>query len=141
MQLINQNFGASREAASTIMTGIKSVPSMENTPEGAKLLVNGAKEMNNNTMDRYTFKDWWARPDGPNPGDLRGADVAFNKMFPPQSYAQRAISQENPINVNTPGALKNLLPGTVIKFGNAQPKIIPVMQQYPFQLPSINGQQ
>lgn len=113
MQMISQQFGAGREAGNIIMTGIKSNPSIENTPEGAKMLVNGIREVNNNTIDRYSFKDWWARPDGPHPGDLRNADVAFNKVFPSTSYAQRAISQEQPVRVNTPGGRAALLPGTI----------------------------
>jgi hypothetical protein len=142
MQLINSQFGASREAASVIQTGLKSVPSMENTPQGAKLLLNGAKEVSNNTMDRYTFKEWWARPDGPHPGDLRGADVAFNQAFPPQLYAKRAISQEQPIDISGLKAPPNLLPGTVIRYGNQPPKIVPQTQQLPegLTLPSISGQ-
>lgn len=141
MQLINSQFGASREAASIVMTGLKSVPSMENTPQGAQLLVNGAKEISNNTIDRYTFKDWWAREDGPHPGDLRGADAAFNKMFPPQLYAKRAISQEQPIDITGLKNAPNLLPGTIIKYGSAPPKVLPVIQKYDFELPSINGGQ
>jgi hypothetical protein len=139
MQLINSQFGASREAASVIQTGLKSVPSMENTPQGAQLLLNGAKEVSNNTIDRYTFKEWWAGKDGPQPGDLRGADVAFNKMFPPQAYAQRAISQDQPINV-TGIQQPKLLPGTKIIY-NGQIGTFKPPVNYPFELPSINGQQ
>lgn len=127
MQMISQMFGAQREAANVIMTGIKSNPSIENTPAGARMLVNGIQEMNKNTMDRYSFKDWWSRADGPHPGDLRGADVIFNTAFPPQAYAQRAISLEKPINVNNPTARNMLLPGTNYIAPDGSKRVVPEM--------------
>lgn len=122
MQSVNQYFGAAREAASTIMSTVSAQPGIDNTMQGNKMILNAIDEGANYQKDLYDFKTNWMKEHN---GNLIGSDLAFNKMNPPEKYSQRAISQVHPINVNKPAAIKSLLPGTYIKFGSHQPKMIP----------------
>jgi len=126
MQLTNQYFGGAREAASTIQSATSAVPNTSNTYTGAKMLLNGIEESAAYQKDLYNFKTQWAQN---NSGDLRGADNAFNKQNPPEAYAQRAISHEQPIRVNNASAYNRLLPGTVYKAPDGTTRIIPAPQQ------------
>lgn len=126
-QATNQYFGASHEAAS-IITSMTAANPGPNIPGGANnTILNGQEEAANYAKDLYEFKQKYSDQ---NNGDLRGADTSFNQMFPPQKYAMRAISQDKPIPVNNPAAVRQLLPGTrfVVRMGNGQttqPKMVP----------------
>lgn len=126
MQAINEMFGASREAASVISTGIKSFPGGDLSPKGNMLLSHVILEGANRVSDLHEYKQQ-ALESGQY--DLRKAEIDFNKQFPPESYARRAISQMTPVTVNKPGGVQKLLPGTLFVTPqmpkNANPKMIP----------------
>lgn len=122
MTLIQQNFGAAREAASTITTGIKSVPGTENTMQGAKMMLNGIKESAQYQSDLYNYKLQWAQDHG---GNLLGADAQFNKESGgPAKYGKRAISQTIPYKVNSPKSLSLYLPGTKVVAPDGTPMVV-----------------
>lgn len=121
MQAINEMFGASREAASIVQTGIKSFPGGELSPQGNQLLAQVVLEGANRITDLYDYKQA-ALQNGSY--DLRQAEIDFNKKFPPESYTRRAISQMTPITVNKPAALDKLLPGTIVKLPNGETRTI-----------------
>lgn len=112
MQVVNQFFGGSREAASIINSATSAVPNAENTPTGAKLVLSGIRESARQIIDRRTFETNWANT---HEGNLIGADVAFNKERPAQMYTRRAISQVEPYSVKTPADASRFLPGTLVR--------------------------
>jgi hypothetical protein len=109
MQLVSSQFGASREAATTIMSATQAVPSAENSPIGAKLVLNGIRETAQNEVDRHNFELQWQAQHG---GDLTGAREAFDQTATPQMYQRRAISTVQPPVISDPSQLNNYLPGT-----------------------------
>lgn len=112
-QLTNQFFGGGREAASTIMNSQKAVAGAGDTPKGALLGVATIREVARMGIDRRNFMTNWML-DPKNEGDMRSAEEQFYKQRTPESYALRARSIFDPVRINSPGALKNLLPGTKV---------------------------
>lgn len=123
MELISSQYGAAREAASTIQTGISAVPSDQNSPEGAKRVLYGIREMAQNAIDRRNF----VLQNGKD-GDYRGLEEQFNKQFPAQMYVRRALSQQQPYKINASPSdpdklskeLSRYLPGTILKTSDGQ---------------------
>lgn len=111
MKGISALFGASKEAASIIHTGIGAFPQPLNSYEGAKFLKSVYGEAADNTIDRHIFETNWAMRHN---GSLMGANEAFNQQYPAVKYSRRAISQIQPYVVNSPEDLNKYLPGTRI---------------------------
>jgi len=112
----------SREAAQIIHMSAAATPGTENTPQGYKLISGGYREMNQREVDLRNFETNWMQQ---RQGNLIGAETAFNTQYTPKMYADRAISQVHPIRVNTPGAVKNMLPGTMFVGPDGIPRVVP----------------
>lgn len=78
----------SREAAMIINQATAAVPSGDNSPMGAKRLLAGIGSMAQRQQDWYSFVQRWTAQTG---GSTLGAQDAFNKMHPPQQYADNAV--------------------------------------------------
>jgi len=109
MQAAKEFYGGQKEAQSIIQQTIKTKPGLETTEQGAKRIVAAFNETSNYQIDKRNFQVNWLQS---HPGDLTGADEAFNKTNAPELYSKRAISQFQPIKVNSAAGLKQLLPGT-----------------------------
>jgi hypothetical protein len=83
----------SREAASIVQSSVGAVPSAENTPMGFKLVTSGIRQAIQREKDYYAFATDYAQS---HRGNTFGADVAFNKQFPPELYAKTAIANSIP---------------------------------------------
>ncbi len=90
----------SREAASIVQSSVGAVPSAENSPLGFKLVTSGIRQAIQREKDFYAFSTDYAQS---HRGNTFGADVAFNKQFPPDLYAKTAIANSLP-----PDAVKML---------------------------------
>lgn len=86
--LVNQFLGGQREAYNTIEKSIQSVPGIGNSYLGGKLLTESLRQTAQRAIDQREFQQAWADRRG---GDLSGSIEAFNKQFPPQMYAERAL--------------------------------------------------
>lgn len=92
MELIKSNFGGSREAASIIQMGNTAVPSAANTYQGAKYVSATINAAAQRQIDLHEYKARLAQEGRP----LTGADVAFNKAYPAETYAKTAIASVIP---------------------------------------------
>lgn len=92
MELINQNFGGSREAASIIQMGRTAVPNVENSYLGAKYVSATIRAAAQREIDLYNYKANLAK----NSKSLVSADADFNAAHPAQGYAMRAITSQIP---------------------------------------------
>lgn len=109
MMLTSSNFGGSREAASIINGAIKANPGLANTPQAATLLLNSIKEAAQRQVDKRVYMNTYQQRTN---GDLGTADTDFDQAMPPQAYSRRALSKVDPIRVQQPSDLNQLLPGT-----------------------------
>lgn len=78
-----------REAASVVSNAVASVPGAANSPLGAKMVLSSIRQGVQRDVDYYEFAHHYRQENR----TLVGADVAFNKLHPPESYAQRAIDE------------------------------------------------
>lgn len=92
MQLVNQMFGGSREAASIINGATSAVPNAENTYLGARMVSSGIEQSMLRERDLYEFK---ASNLAANKS-LVTAEADFNKANPPGMYTKRAIANAVP---------------------------------------------
>jgi hypothetical protein len=124
MQALQSMFGGSREAASIVQSTQGAVPSVENTPLGGKLVMNGIKEAARWQMDQHAFNTQWYQD---HKGNMVGADVAFQQQRPSQMYTLRGISQVQPYPVTSPSDFRRYLPGTQVylKGDPSKIKVIP----------------
>jgi hypothetical protein len=79
-----------REAMQIVQGAIKANPSVNNTPTGARMVLNTIRQNAERDNDYFEFATHYAQTHG---GDLVGAEVDFNKVSPPSLYARRAIVQ------------------------------------------------
>lgn len=121
MELLTSLFGASREAASTIVSATAAVPADANTPEGAMKVLNGIREAAKHQIDRRNFMVEF----GKQSGDWIGAGEAFDKKFPPNMYARRAISLGDPYKIKDQSELSRYLPGTHVITPDGQRRVVP----------------
>lgn len=132
MQLTNSMFGRSHEAASIVQSAQSAVPGLNNTPNGAKVVLNSIREGAQYLIDKHTFENNWYFQ---HKGNMVGADVAFAQENPPEKYGYRAVSQVHPYEVSSKEeAEKRFLPGTwVIVKGYPGKAMIPGQQGIQFQ--------
>lgn len=90
LMVINQMLGGQREAAQ-IITGItQSVPGVENTYMGGKLVSAGIQAATQRAIDQRNFENTWQAQ---NQGNLTGAAEAFNKAHPADQYAKTVLDK------------------------------------------------
>jgi hypothetical protein len=90
MQLINSNFGGSREAASIIQMGRAATPGVSNSYLGAKYVSATIKAAAQRQSDLYEYQ-------AAHPDQLPAQSaIQFNKMNPPQQYAMSGIASVIP---------------------------------------------
>lgn len=92
LMVTNQFLGGQREAASTIQGIAKTVPNIENTYMGAKLVMESLKSSMQRVIDERAFDNAWLA-DPKNGGNLTGADVKFNQLYPAKDYAQHTLDK------------------------------------------------
>jgi hypothetical protein len=83
----------SREAVSIVQSSVGAVPSSKNTEMGFNLVTNGIRQAVQREKDYYSFATDYAKA---HRGNTFGADVEFNKQFPPDLYAKTAIANSIP---------------------------------------------
>jgi hypothetical protein len=83
----------SREAATIVQSSVSAVPGAENTPMGFKLVSSGIRQAIQREKDYYTFATDYAKT---HRGNTFGADVEFNKQFPPDLYSKTAVANAIP---------------------------------------------
>jgi hypothetical protein len=83
----------SREAATIVQSSVSAVPGAENTPMGFKLVSSGIRQAIQREKDYYTFATDYAKS---HRGNTFGADVEFNKQFPPDLYSKTAVANAIP---------------------------------------------
>lgn len=79
-----------REAMQIVQGAINANPNIANTPLGAKMVLNAIRENAQRDTDYFEYATKYAQTHG---GDLVGAEVEFNKLNKPETYARRAILQ------------------------------------------------
>lgn len=121
MQAAKEFYGGQREAQQIIQQTIKTKPGMGTTYEGAKRIISAFDEASNYNIDKRNFQVNWLQS---HPGDLTGANEAFNTTNPPEKYSQRAVSQFQPIKINTASGKGQLLPGTRYQAPDGSVRII-----------------
>jgi hypothetical protein len=92
MQLVNQMFGGSREAASIVQGATSAVPNSENSYLGYRLVSSGVEQSLQRERELYQFKAEALSAGKP----LATAEVAFNKANPPALYTTRAVANAVP---------------------------------------------
>jgi hypothetical protein len=125
MQVLSTFFGGQREAAAILTSTQSAVPNIENTPQGAKLVLNGILEAARWQSDQHTFATNWYRQ---HAGDMVGSDVAFAQAYRPEMYTRRAVSMVRPFKVTDPSQMNNYLPGTHIIAPDGSERVIPGQQ-------------
>jgi hypothetical protein len=90
LQVGNQFLGGSREAAETIKRIATTVPSIENSYLGGKLIIAGIRASNQRLMDERAFLNSWVA-DPKHGGNLLGAAEAFNARAPASDYANKEL--------------------------------------------------
>jgi hypothetical protein len=88
MELINANFGGSREAASIIKMGTEAVPAAQQTYLGAKYNAASIRAAAQREIDLHEFKSDLLQ----HGKSIVNADPMFNKANPPERYAMRGIT-------------------------------------------------
>jgi hypothetical protein len=83
----------SREAATIVQSSVSAVPGAESTPMGFKLVSSGIRQAIQREKDYYTFATDYAKS---HRGNTFGADVEFNKQFPPDLYSKTAVANAIP---------------------------------------------
>jgi hypothetical protein len=81
--------GVSREAATVVQNSIDTIPSLENTYMGGRLISEEIQAIAERQIDRYNFMSGWQAQ---NQGDLQGAEAAFNKYHPVEDYTNPVLS-------------------------------------------------
>lgn len=89
-QVTNSFFGGNHEAAQTIMNMTQSVPNIENTYLGGKLVTEGIRQALQRVVDMRNFQSTWAQQ---NQGNLTGSIEAFNRLHPAEDYANTALAR------------------------------------------------
>ncbi len=92
MELINANFGGSREAASIIKMGTEAVPASQQTYLGAKYNAASIRAAAQRQIDLHEYKARLLQEGKP----IVGSDVKFNQTNPPAAYAMQAITSQIP---------------------------------------------
>ena len=100
-----------REPGYIVQQAVKANPNIENSELGFRMVLNSIRENAQHDSDAYEFATNFAKTHG---GDLVGADIAFNKLNPPELYSRRAIAQ----------AVRNI-PQDAIEDLRANPKLAP----------------
>jgi hypothetical protein len=105
-QITNSFFGGSRESASVINSMTASVPGIENTYLGGKLLIQGIQGTLQRGIDWRNFENQWQQQ---NQGNLTGALESFNQLHPAQDYANKVLNQfgMNEKGFQSPEAVKS----------------------------------
>ncbi len=128
----NARLLGAREAASVVEQAIKANPGLGSSHLGAQLLNGIIAENAQRQKDRIEYMHA-----NVNKQDTMQSEIDFNKQYPGVSYVRRAVSQFSPVTVNTPGAMRSLLPGTkVVRSNNpTDVRIIPLPDDYQFSIP------
>lgn len=91
LTVLTTMLGNQREAAQTINNiTTKAVPSLDNTPMGGKLIIEGLKAATQRVIDQRVWEEAWQAK---NQGNLNGALARFNKEYPAESYADRVLEE------------------------------------------------
>jgi hypothetical protein len=91
-QVLGQLTGQNHQAAQTMESLTATVPGINNTYMGGKLVLDGLQALARRTIDERNFQArWLANPE--NHGNLTGADVAFNRLHPAEQYAQGVLDK------------------------------------------------
>lgn len=86
----------SDNAASIVMSSIGAVPNGALSPEGNAKIINALRMANQRKIDYYEFiQDYSAR----HQGSLLGAEAAFNRQNPPESYAYAAVVPRDAVSI------------------------------------------
>jgi len=67
---------------------VSAVPGGYNSKEGAQRIIAGIEAANQRKLDYYRFLQDWSAKSG---GSILGADDYFNKVNPPEKYANAAL--------------------------------------------------
>ena len=89
-ETVRSEFGAQREAGSVIMSALQAVPGMDTSLLGNKLVLEGLRADSRRDQDLYKFQGQWMNT---HHGDLTGADAVFNRLHPPEQYAQAVFNK------------------------------------------------
>lgn len=100
-QVLSTLTGQNHQAAQTISDMTKTVPSLDNTYLGGKLVSASLQAMAQRTLDQRQYQTEWAKA---NQGQLFGSDAAFAQEHPAQDYAQGVLDKFglNSKGFNTP---------------------------------------
>jgi hypothetical protein len=90
MQLGASMWGHQRVANATVQFESASVPGLERTYLGNKIMIENLRAVAQRTIDQYEFKDHWRMLSN---GNLDHAQVAFNTAHPSYLYAQGVLNK------------------------------------------------
>lgn len=104
--LLTTLLGNQREAAQTIHNIQQSVPSIDNSYLGGKLLIDTIGAANQRQIDRRNFENAWQAK---NQGNLQGADESFNAQAPMTDYTNKVLDKYglSPEGFKDLGSLEN----------------------------------
>ena len=90
LMVTNQFLGGQREAAQVIQGITASVPGIENSILGAKLVSQSLQASVQRIVDERNFFNAWQQQ---NQGNLTGAAEEFNRLHPAEGYAQGVLGK------------------------------------------------
>jgi hypothetical protein len=92
LMVTNQFLGGQREASQIIQGITSSVPAIENSYMGGKLILGGIQAAVQRVIDQRKFENAW-QADPRNQGSLVGAAEAFNAAHPARDYADQVLGR------------------------------------------------
>lgn len=109
-QVMAQLVGQQHQAAQTIQNMTSSVPGIENTYMGGKLVLNGLQAMSQRLIDERNFQNEWQNA---HQGSLIGSTEAFNNLHPAEQYAEQVLNKFglNEKGFQSPEAIKSAIQG------------------------------
>lgn len=87
---LSSAFGIQREGQETVKNAIRTVPGIENTPLGARMVSAVTEAVAQHQIDQYKFQQSYFS-DPRNGGQVTGSAIEFNKQHSIDDYIQRAL--------------------------------------------------
>jgi hypothetical protein len=140
IKIAQQNTNASAHEISSKGTNFDIVSAAKANPQYSMPYLSGliTNSMNSEAVARNYNRIQYIDERMNNGVSEADATAEFEQQQPGDMVVKRAESVVDPITVNTPGGLKQLLPGTKYTLPNGKTSYVPIPKDYPFFVPYTN---
>lgn len=140
IKIAQQNTNASAHEISSKGTNFDIVSAAKANPQYSMPYLSGliTNSMNSEAVARNYNRIQYIDERTMNGVSEAQATAEFESQQPGDMVVKRAESVVDPITVNTPGGLKQLLPGTKYTLPNGKTNYVPIPKDYPFFVPYTN---